>query len=65
MADLINIRSRPGVRINLHPADIVNIVKQADVLASFTEGELSELTDAMSLELNYRENRKGDKNVTS
>lgn len=62
MADLINIRLRPGVRINLHPADIKNICVQPEVLASFTEGELAEMIDCFHLELNYRTN-KGEKNA--
>ncbi len=45
MADLRNIRPRPGVRITLHPADIAEIVTQPDVLICFSDDEL-EMIDA-------------------
>lgn len=56
MADLINIRTRPGVRINLHPSDIKDINLQKEVVQSFTEGELTEMIDCFQMELNFRNN---------
>lgn len=58
MADLIYHPRRPGIKINVHTSDIVNVVKQPDVLASFTEGEMTEMIEVMQLELNYRVNKK-------
>lgn len=58
MAEIFNVRPRPGVRINLHAQDIRDIVKQPEVLASFTEGELQELIDSLHAQLNYLQNRK-------
>lgn len=40
MADLRNMRSRPGVRIYLHSADIADVVTQPDVMEWFTTEEL-------------------------
>ncbi len=45
MAELRNIRPRPGVRITLHPADIAEIVTQPDVLICLSDDEL-EMIDA-------------------
>lgn len=61
MADILNIRPRPGVRINLHPSDIAGIVKQPEVIASFTQGELTEIVEAFMLEINYRTNQQTEK----
>jgi hypothetical protein len=56
MADLKNIRSRPGVRIQLHPSDIVSIMLQQDVLQEFTEGEILDMLEMLHAEINYRQN---------
>lgn len=61
MADLIYTPRRPGIRLIVHTADIVNVVKQHDVLASMSEDELSEIVEAMMLELNVRTNPKVEK----
>ena len=54
MADLINVRPRPGVRINLHIADIFNIMKQPEVIISFSNAELNEMIEIMREELEQR-----------
>lgn len=54
MPDLRNIRSRPGVRINLHPADIADIMQQQDVVQSFNEQELMIIIETLQAEITHR-----------
>lgn len=54
MADLRNIRPRPGVRITLHPADIADIVTQPDVLICFSDDELEMIEVAVTAEQERR-----------
>lgn len=54
MADLRNIRTRPGVRINIHPADITDIMTQTDVLGSLSNEELDKISEALTMERNIR-----------
>lgn len=58
MADLVYQPRKPGIKIFVHTADIVNVIKQPDVLNSMTEGELQEVTETLMGELNYRSNQK-------
>ncbi len=54
MAELRNIRPRPGVRITLHPADIAEIVTQPDVLICFSDDELEMIDAAIAAEQERR-----------
>lgn len=67
MGDMVYTPRRPGIRINIHTADMVNIVKQADVIASFTIEEMHSMIEAFQLELNYRENsqQEGEENAVT
>jgi len=47
MADIRNIRSRPGVRIYLAPCDIVDILTQDEVVLSFNEEDRQKIYNAL------------------
>lgn len=57
MADIRNIRTRPGVRIYLHPGDLLDIMTQPEVLASFGSDEITKIKENLDLEMNARENK--------
>lgn len=65
MADIRNIRTRPGVRIYLHPADIVDMVTQPDVIESLNQDEMTKIIEALHLEINARENGVENANTQS
>ncbi len=54
MAQLRNIRPRPGARITLHAADIADIVTQPDVLICFSDDELEMIEAAIVAEQERR-----------
>lgn len=58
MPDLRNIRSRPGVRIQLHPADIADVMQQQDVVQSFNDQELLLIIETLKAEVVYRQNER-------
>lgn len=65
MADIYNVRTRPGVRIHLHPADIASVLKQPDVVAAFTNEEMKQIIDCIDTELNFREQNNDNNNSQS
>lgn len=58
MADIVLVRSRPGVRIYLHIQDIVEIMYQQDVLMAMSEREIGQIIEALNAELNTRGDKK-------
>jgi hypothetical protein len=58
MSDIRFVRNRPGVRIYLHPADLVDMVTQPEVLASFGSDEIRKIIESLSMEENLRENQR-------
>jgi hypothetical protein len=54
MPDVRFVRPRPGVRIYLAPADIVEMITQPDVLSSLNEEELSKISFVAEAELQNR-----------
>lgn len=58
MPDLRNIRTRPGVRIQLHPADMAEIVQQSDVVQCFNDQELLSIIETLQTEVECRQNER-------
>lgn len=65
MPDLRNIRSRPGVRIQLHPADIADVMQQQDVVQSFNDQELLLIIETLQAEVVYRQNERKENDCTA
>lgn len=62
MADVRFISPRrTGATIYIHPAEIVDVICQQDILKAMTEGELKRAADNLNAELLIRAN-KGDTN---
>lgn len=56
MADLRIIRPRAGIRIYLYPGEMAEAVCDADLLAQFTNEELTKIMFTVNAEMNRREN---------
>jgi hypothetical protein len=54
MADIVLVRSKPGVRIYLHIQDIVDIAQQQDILMAMTTPEIEQLIEVFKAELSTR-----------
>ena len=54
MADIRNIRSRPGVRIYLHSFDLADMITQPDVVASMDDDQITNILFAYAEEQQKR-----------
>lgn len=54
MSDIRCVRTRPGVRIYLHPADLTDVITQDDVVQCLNEEELEKIIFVLSAELQGR-----------